>query len=257
MNRNTATIATLFLLLVLAPSSALAKKARASEGASDADASAPRLVRRLHSVYYLDLREAGLSIEQRVPEMLDNPDYELRYEGIGGSSPGEAKPKGYLRVLTTAEYQDRIAGVLEQLDQPPKTRVFHIIVLGASDEPAAAPEPSELPAGAEAAYREIKSFLPFRSYRMIDSALVRSSGRADVSLSQSYAIEFAFRVGPSKDKPLEVQQFLLYSKGYERAPRHMETSFSMDIGETVVVGTSRPFRDEEGAALIVLMTALE
>ncbi len=159
--------------------------------------------------------------------------------------------------MTTPDYQARVAAVLEELDQPPKTRVFHIIVLGASDEPAATPEPFELPAGAEAAYREINSFLPFRSYRMIDSALVRSSGRADVSLSQSYAIEFAFRVGPSKEKPLEVQGFLLYSKGYERTPRHMETSFSMDIGETVVVGTSRPFREEDGTALIVLMTALE
>ncbi len=257
MNRKTFTIATLVLLLVLIPSSATAKKAKPSEGASEQDARAPRLVWRLHAVHYLDLREAGLSIEQRVPEMLDNAEYELRYEGIGGSAPGEAKPKGYLRILTTPDYQARVAAVLEELDQPPKTRVFHIIVLGASDEPAATPEPFELPAGAEAAYREINSFLPFRSYRMIDSALVRSSGRADVSLSQSYAIEFAFRVGPSKEKPLEVQGFLLYSKGYERTPRHMETSFSMDIGETVVVGTSRPFREEDGTALIVLMTALE
>jgi hypothetical protein len=35
----------------------------------------------------------------------------------------------------------------------------------------------------------------------------------------------------------------------------METSFSMGIGETVVVGTSRPFDTDR--ALVVLLTAVE
>jgi len=253
MRRNAALIPLLVVLLALLAPPAMAKKQKAAdEETTTTTADASRTMWRLYAVHYLDMREAGLLLEERIPEMLMDSNFQIRYEGIGGHRPGETKPQGYLRIMTDAGSHERIAEILAQVDQPPATHVFHIFLLKAKDDVADGPG---LPAGAEAALQELRALLPFKGYELLDSTLVRSSGRADVSLDSNYAIEFAFRSGPGKEKPLQLD-FLLYSKlANGGVPRHMETSFSMDIGETVVVGTSRPFEEDE--ALVVLLTASE
>jgi hypothetical protein len=246
------TFGTLLLLLLILPGSIAAKKGgSAKDGASVLADSGPKMVWRLYAVHYLDLRQAGLMLEERIPEMLEDPQFEIRFEGIGGKVPGDGKPQGYLRILTTEAIHQRIAETLAAADRPPATRIFNVIVLRATDDPADVPD---LGPAAQDALHDLQSTLRFKGYELVDSAMVRSSGRADVSLASNYALEFTFNVGPSAERPLKVERFLLYSK-IENAPRHMDTSFSMGIGETVVVGTSRPF--DKSRALVVLLTALE
>lgn len=252
MKRRNLLLGALAVLLLLSPGPVAAKKAKAGEGGGSEEAgSVPRSVWRLYAVHYLDLRQAGLMLEERIPVMLEDSQYNMRYEGVGGSEPGEGKPEGYLRILTTEAAHQRIVEILAEADQPPPTRVFHITVLQSTDDPADNPD---LAQGAQDALRDLRSMLPFRGYQLVDSAMVRSSGRSDVSLGSRYALEFSFHVGPSKAKPLQIERLVLYSQ-IEHRPHHLDTSFSMSIGETVVVGTSRPFNQEQ--ALVVLLTAVE
>jgi hypothetical protein len=234
----------LVLLACLIP----AAPASAAEKAPEGDP-----VWRAYPLHYLDVREAGLLIESRVPEMLMHEERSLRYEVLGGTSfPGDARPRGYLKAFAEDGLQDRIAAILAESDHPPQTHVFHVVLLEASSEASGVPDVS---AGARAALEELRGLLPFKGYRLIDSALVRSSGRSEVSLGEGFDLRFAFRIGPSSDKPLEVEEFAMYSRLVEGHPAQMQTSFSAGIGETVVVGTSTP-QDKRGA-LVVLMTAVE
>jgi len=252
MKRRNLMAGALVLLLLLLPGSIVAKNARASEGGGSEEAErASRLVWRLYSVHFLDMREASLMLEERIPELLEDNQFDIRMEGIGGRSSGDGKPRGYVRVLTTDAVHQRIVEVLAEADHPPATRLFSIIVLQSTDDPTDMPD---LVPDAHDALQDLRSMMPIKGYKLVDSAMVRSSGHADVSLGSNYAMEFYFHVGPSEQRPLQVERFLLYSQ-IENSPRHMDTSFSMGIGETVVVGTSRPF--DENQALVVLLTALE
>lgn len=252
MTRRNLILGALIMLMLLLPGSIAAKNARPDDGGDSGETGrSPRMVKRIYAVHYLDLRQAGLMLEERIPEMLEDLQFEIRFEGVGGSQPGDGKPQGYLRILTTEASHQRIVGVLAEADQPPETRLFNIIVLQSTDDPADTPD---LAPDAQDALHDLRSMLRFKGYKLVDSAMVRSSGHSDVSLGSNYALEFYFHVGPSKEKPLQVERLLLYSQ-IENAPRHMDTSFSMGIGETVVVGTSRPF--DEDQALVVLLTAME
>jgi hypothetical protein len=252
MKRRNLISAVLLLVLLAFPGSAAVGKAGADErGGSTGTASPSAMSWRLYAVHYLDMRQAGLMLEERLPEMLRERQFEMKFEGIGGKRQGDGKPEGYLRILTSEATHERISEILAEADQPPATRLFHIVVLQSTDDPADQPD---LSPNAQDALHDLQSMLRFKGYRVIDSAMIRSSGHSDVSLGSNYAIEFWFHVGPSKEKPLQVEQLLLYSQ-IENAPRHMETAFSMAIGETVVVGTSRPFNEDQ--ALVVLLTAVE
>jgi len=239
-----------FLILWLVSLVCLGDAARPARAAEPGAPTGPAgLVWRLYPVHYLDLRGAGLLIESRIPQMLMQDGYELRYEGTGP----DAGARGYLRVLTDPASHERIAAILAEADQPPASHLFHLVLLAAVDDFTT---PPDLPPGAADALADLKDLLPFKGYRLIDSALVRSAGRSNVSLSSNYELGFTFRVGPSEDKPLEVERFVLYSSAPDGSTtKYMETTFSADIGETVVVGTSTP-RDAR-QALVVLMTALE
>jgi len=230
------------ILLVALAGVALAATIVAADGGA---------VWRVYPLHYLDVRDAGLLIESRVPEMVMDEENKIRYEVLGGpGQPGETRPRGYLRVLADGGSHDHIAKVLAEADRPPATQVFQLVLLGAVNEAVA---PPDLSPGARAALDDLRTLLPFKGYRLIDSAVVRSSGRADLTLGEIYGIEFSFRIAPSGEKPLEVERFSMYSRAINTA--QMQTSFSAGIGETVVVRTSTP-QDSRGA-LVLLMTALE
>ena len=238
----------ILLVLVLIASVISAAPARAAEKTVGGDP-----VWRAYPLHYLDVREAGLLIESRVPEMLMHEERKLRYEVLGGTNaPGDARPRGYLQAFAEEGLHDRIAAILAESDHPPQTHVFQMVLLEASSEASGVPDVS---AGARAALDDLRGLLPFKGYRLIDSALVRSSNHTEMSLGEGYDITFEFRVGPSREKALEVERFSMYSRNLEGHPALMQTSFSAGIGETVVVGTSTP-QDKRGA-VVVLMTAVE
>jgi hypothetical protein len=176
---------------------------------------------------------------------------------------------------------------------------------------------SDVPPAAAKALADLRDFLPYKSYKLLDTQWSAGSGRVTGRLrgvnGKEYELELSTRREPGRDGSLSVSRFVLREPGSDAtaggsaflyggggtsgtqgrpAPadevavaelrRELErtqaaqvraaqaqgqaftrfltsvrpvidTSFSMDIGETIVVGTSRLQGD---TALIVLLTAV-
>lgn len=124
-----------------------------------------------------------------------------------------------------------------------------------------------VPKNAEKAIRDIRDFLPFKSYRLLDSALLRISdsgkARLDGIPPQQYDVRLAFKLLPNNK--LSIWDFNLIAVKPHNGPplgpgvapeaerALINTSFTIDLGETIVVGSSKLGGNE---ALIVLLTAV-
>lgn len=151
-----------------------------------------------------------------------------------------------------------------------RTLLFQIILLRASMN--GPDELSGLPKNAHKAVADIRDFLPFKSYRILDSGLLRASESSGGSLRmegvppQQYDVRLTFRTSGNR---LNVSNFTLdrvrktpastpppLGAGVAPLPPEkppISTSFSVDTGETIVVGSSKL---GGGDALVVLFTAL-
>lgn len=159
-----------------------------------------------------------------------------------------------LDVSVDAATHDRIARAFAQHDVP-RTQSFQLVVLAASTKPNGA-----VPAlykGAQKALDDIKGFLPFKSYRILDTGLIRVTqfdvARAQVAglSADTYQVLLRFRTAGEGGKKLIIDTFGLNDR---KDNNLIQTSFSMDVGETVVVGTSSVYATEE--SLVVLMSAM-
>ncbi len=162
---------------------------------------------------------------------------------------------------------------------PPPTRLLQISLLAASKTGPS--ELADLPANTRQAIEDIRQFLPFKSYRLLDTGLVRTALGARTKLRGPGGGEFVAALNiQALDEPgkIMVRNFELIERirhevpapasaaGAGSGPRiapeppkpssHpvMSSSFAADIGQTVVVGSSRLNGGDE--ALIVLFTAL-
>jgi hypothetical protein len=127
-------------------------------------------------------------------------------------------------------------------------------------------QPENISAPARKALSDIKDFLPYKSYRVLDTLWVagadtgHSSGalRGLDSLKYDFELNTSPRVLGAKpgtaDATLGRAQFKMIAKPQNAAPTMvLDNSFNLTPGETVVVGTSRVQGDQ---ALVVLLTAV-
>jgi hypothetical protein len=148
-----------------------------------------------------------------------------------------------------------------------KSVMFQIALVLADNEVSQGP-PQTMPKGLQKALADIQDFLPFKSYRLFDSALVRASGRGRATLKGPdgpYNANFTFRDDGDARNGMLVDQFALdkmpapspqpLPRGVApRAPEPPQvSSFRIRRGETVVVGSSGL---AGGKSLIVILTAL-
>ncbi|HEX9699316.1 MAG TPA: hypothetical protein VGD06_07635 [Acidobacteriota bacterium] len=154
-----------------------------------------------------------------------------------------------LAVTAGAEPQQRIAALLAELDRVPVTRSFHIVVLAASRIGNAT---AELPIGVSAALDDIREFLPYTSYRELAAGWIRTSRFAQTTLpgEMEFTARIEFRSSPDASEPILVDGFHLGRPGGQV----LQTTFSIEPGETYVVGTSK--LDGGDDALVVLLTAV-
>ena len=176
----------------------------------------------------------------------------------------------------------------------PDTKLVQINLLAASKEGNS--DLSDLPANTRKAIEDIQDFLPFKSYRILDTSLVRvlvpqhrgapgrgpsktfmrgpDDSKLEVTLSMTTgATESELFVGRFEVSPSVMDRLRAVTVTPEPqnqndtadpvvAPRAdlidsgslISTSFTAEIGQTVVVGSSRLNGGDE--ALIVLFTAL-
>lgn len=165
-----------------------------------------------------------------------------------------------------AEYEMLLA----ERDMPPATQEFRVILLRA-DQSGNMPEVS---ADAGAALEDLREMLPYTGFEMIDSGWIRTSGSGSTTLGEagSFRVQLNFAGDPRQDKALLIREFeLAHSQVFwesiqgedgDSTPRAhltdpksvLSSQFGINVGETVVVGTSRTNGGNE--ALVVLLTAL-
>jgi hypothetical protein len=153
------------------------------------------------------------------------------------------------------------------------TYTFQIVLLIAEVDGPTAFE--NVPPNAQKALKDVQEFLPYKSYRLLDLAWLRSSGSAEAQLSglegQTLSAALRFRALDESGE-LEIRRFVVVphreltyrlqpgkdAGGFSAAPAPvrplLESSFGMRAGETVVVGTAK--LDGPTKALVVLLTAL-
>jgi hypothetical protein len=134
-----------------------------------------------------------------------------------------------------------------------------------------------LPANVVEALEDVQKFLPYKAYRVIDVGVIRSSGSASGMLSggvEGRQYEMEVRFEEVEGGRLDFRGFRLDSlelqpndkvtteggtAKLEHSPpswyrrRVIGTDFSVAVGETIVVGSSK--LNGSGEALIVLFTA--
>jgi len=132
-----------------------------------------------------------------------------------------------------------------------------LLLLG---ETQGATELENISAPARKALADIRDFLPYKSYRVLDTVWVaaRDEGTSNGTLQglDNQAYDFQLRTFPVAGTfVLGRAQFRLMSafKAGEQRTSVLDNSFNIAPGETVVVGTSRLQGDR---ALIVLLTAV-
>lgn len=245
---------TLSVLLLMLPLAAL------PAGAAQ-DGGAPAAYGNRYEIRFLDLHAAELLAWSQCPN-------KERCRVMSLVTPGEQdKPsKTYVEVYADAAVHERIVQALAKEDAAPRTRTFQVVLLLADSKPED-PAP-RLPAGAQKALQDIRDLLPFKSYHVLDTTWLRTTRTAEGRLlglrDQGYNVSLRFRnVGSVEGKSLYVDGFdvredpetVRDAEGNRRAPRRLiQTSFGLEVGETIVVGTSRLDGGEQG--LVVLLTAV-
>lgn len=168
--------------------------------------------------------------------------------------PGAGGRGAIMDVVADAATQEKFARALAENDVP-RTQNFQLVLLAASPKPNGAPP--TLAAGAQKALDDIRSFLPFKSYRVLDASLIRiaqddvAQARVAGLAAASYKVALRFRAGGLDGKKLAIDGFGLDDQNDKDL---IQTSFAMDVGETVVVGTSTVSGSEE--ALVAILTAV-
>lgn len=232
--------------------------------APPAAAAGEEIAVRLYEVHYLSMNEAALLARQRCLE-LGGAECEYRVKG-----------DGFFEFFASLPTHGAIQAVLAERDIPPATQLFQVTLLIAREAPASRPA---LPDTAGRALDDLEDFLPFRNYTLLDTGIMRTADDVEIALGgeKGYAARLRFRGDPRRGAPLQVdfqlsQSFVRWVKPPPEAAggsNHaspaedsqakevhraiVETSFSIDQGETVVVGTSK--LDGGAEALVVLLTA--
>ncbi|HEX9945319.1 MAG TPA: hypothetical protein VGG03_25190 [Thermoanaerobaculia bacterium] len=190
----------------------------------------------------------------------------------GLTLPGDAARKGYLDVFADAATHEKIARAVAREDATPRTQRFQLLLLAAGVK--AGNTGLEVPANAQKALADLKGFLPFKSYELLDTAWMSATQDRPAEAHMvgrktfTYRVALRFRnVGSRQDRSLFVDAFQLILEPYSGEPggadgkpdHHagrelIDTTFGLKEGETLVVGTSKVDGAEE--ALVVLLTAV-
>lgn len=152
--------------------------------------------------------------------------------------------------------------------ESPRNQNLQILLLSASLKPGTTAGP-EIPENAQKALNDLKKFLPFKSYQLVDGAWLSATegkvaqARLAGSGGATYKVALRFRsTGEGESRTLFVEAFDLEQEivvQMQEGPKFggrdlIGTTFSIKEGETIVVGTSKA--DGADGALVVLLTAV-
>ncbi len=132
----------------------------------------------------------------------------------------------------------------------PEIAGFHVVLLMASNKPGPAPE--GLTPAMVKAMKDVEPYLPFKSYRWVDSTLLRGGSGGTTRIGGQWLMELAASGRANAEDRFSVNFTVRDAYRNPSTASVLATSFRIGVGETVVAGTSR-VTDE---ALVMLVTAL-
>jgi hypothetical protein len=252
-------------LLGLAAAPPAALSAQAAQAAQAAQESAPPAAAARATIY---------SARYRVHFLDRHAAEQLAWDQCAGKECRVSWQAGDLELTADGATHEKLTRALARADEP-RTQSFQLTLL-AADKRAGGMAP-ELSKPAQQALADLKDFLPYPSYRLLDIAWLRTTAGAEAHLvgdrDTPYSAELFFtRIGDPAARELLVESFVLRAavadssrpapaaaKPAPEAPVRswetlIKTTFSMHVGETVVVGTSK--LGGETSALVVLLTAV-
>ena len=148
-----------------------------------------------------------------------------------------------------------------QAQEPKRVQGFSLLLLLGDTQGAA--QPANISAPARKALADIKDFLPYKSYRVLDTQWVagteNGNGSGNVRGLDNENYQFTLRTFGGTPQPgatgsaLARAQLRVWTGTTSNVTFLLDNSFNITAGETVVVGTSRVQGDR---ALVVLLTAV-
>jgi hypothetical protein len=208
-------------------------------------------VARVYRIDHLDTHDAALRAQQICLEQPGQRECEYRFKG-----------KNWFTFFTDPDTQTKIEAEMGRIDVPAPSLNFRIALLLAQGESGSDPK---LPAGEQRALQDLKQFLPYKGYRLLDAGWIRSQRRANLRLGSDPAFQMSMHINRDFTGPgteirverfeLQVMKVINNDESSIQTQNLIGSSFTMQVGETVVVGTSKLNGDNE--ALIVLLTATE
>ena len=226
-----------------------------------------------------DARATAYAAHYRIHFLDNHAAEQLAWDQCAGKDCRVMWSSGDLELIADAATQERLARALTQADAP-RTQSFQLTLLAADNRAGGAA--ADLPKAAQKALQDMKDFLPFKSYRLLDMAWLRTTGRAEAQLAgdgTSYDADLSFsRLGDPAAPELLIENFVIRAGVMDGQPAAaaaaksaaetptpapaparswqslIKTTFGMHVGETVVVGTSKI--GGNASALVVLLTAV-
>jgi hypothetical protein len=219
------------------------------------------LVQRMYRVQHIEHSDAMFLAHQTCLAEFDND--RCKYQ---------QQTKSWFAYTAPAAMHAKIAAILASADVPAPSLDLRVVLLLAG--PQASPPPS-LPLAETQALADVGKILPYKGYQLLESGLVCTRDRATLRLGHDPAYEAQIELDRPADPRLttiQVRRFELVrhlvrqvrreavaeggipgAEWIKEAEQIMATRFAMEVGETVVVGTSKLNGDDR--ALIVLLTA--
>ena len=225
--------------------------AQESTSGGGTDDSAPQAISRVYRVSYLGrdgIIDAAMVLHQ---VCLEQPGKHVCEYNMSG--------RNWITYLTDEATHALLGAELQRRDVAPKSLNFRVALL--VGDSTNRPEPT-LAAGERRALADLRQLLPYKGYRLLDSGSIRAQREGEFRLGTTPAFRARLRYEWS-DFPVR-QDLLLHAFQLQQVIDTLEgedyklllsTSFSLTVGETVVVGTSKLNGNDE--ALVVFLTAEE
>jgi hypothetical protein len=134
---------------------------------------------------------------------------------------------------------------------------FYLVLLTADNKPGP-PVEGVTPAVLKA-LKDVQQFLPYKTYRLVDTILVRGSFGGDTRISAPDGDYFNVSIkttffGERRGR-IDFQLLSRFTSSTEQSSQPiLRSTFDITLGETVVAGTSRLAGD--ASALVAVLTAL-
>lgn len=160
--------------------------------------------------------------------------------------------KQTLVVTDTPAALEKVAGILEQLDVPPRSYTLKLTLVSASRSG----NPPQVSADLVEISKKLSGVLRFNTFEKLGATTARGNEGTNLVLAlNGYHASFGFGQYDPLSQSLRIDEFRLDRTKDSTGSSLIRTSLNLRVGQTVVLGASR--QPESGKALMIVLLAEE